>query len=311
MRKILITGGLGYVGGRLAQELSKSNVVILSSRNEPPAEAKALLKTTSFLKHDSLLSPTSFPEDIDVVIHLAALNEIDSVQQPDLAIEVNINQTRKILENAITRRVKRFIYFSTIHVYGKSLAGEIDEQTLPRPTHPYAITHRAAEDYVIAANDQGKINGIVVRLSNSFGTPILPNVNRWTLLVNDICRQAVTTRQIKLSSNGCQYRDFVTLNDVTAATKFLLSDSTANGIYNLSSGVSMPVMKMAELVQRAAEKTVDTHIPISLPEGSNPTQEIFYVIKSKRLTEAGFITANHFEDEIDQLAGFCKKYFGS
>jgi len=256
----------------------------------------------------------SFPEDMDVVIHLAALNEIDSVKYPTEAIEVNINQTRTILEAAIEKSVKKFIYFSTVHVYGKITSStELDENTITRPIHPYAITHRAAEDYVNAAHDAGKITGLVVRLSNSFGMPVLPTVNRWTLLVNDICRQATEQNEIKLQSNGCQYRDFITLTDVETAVQFLIDynlSGTAN-TYNLCSGKSMKVIDMANLVSSVYREMYNESIPVLLPDNSVATVEPFYNFKATNLGKIGFKPRNEFRNELAMLIDFCKQNFNT
>ena len=95
------------------------------------------------------------------VIHLAALNERDSVKYPSEAIVVNIDETRIILENSIENNVEHFIYFSTAHIYGAPLEGNDYEKNLcPRPVHPYAITHNAAEDYVLHRTSSKRINPI-------------------------------------------------------------------------------------------------------------------------------------------------------
>ena len=131
------------------------------------------------------------------------------------------------------KSVERFIYFSTAHIYGAPLEGTITEKSLPSPVHPYAITHRAAEDYVIAAAKQKRIQGTVLRLSNSFGAPVSPHVNRWTLLANDLCRQAVEKGTITLRSNGCQYRDFICLTDVEEVMAKMLTNPKSPQSYHL------------------------------------------------------------------------------
>ena len=191
MSRILITGGFGYVGGRLSRRLSEEHEVWVSSRKPVPDDILRLHGQVKRIDHALLLDPATFPASVDVVIHLAALNEIDSVKFPSEAIRVNIDETRMILENSISKKVDQFIYFSTAHIYGAPLEGTITEESLPRPVHPYAITHRAAEDYIVAAVKHNRIKGTVLRLSNSFGAPVSPHVNRWTLLANDLCRQAV------------------------------------------------------------------------------------------------------------------------
>ncbi|MFM7858519.1 MAG: NAD-dependent epimerase/dehydratase family protein [Flammeovirgaceae bacterium] len=312
-KNILITGGLGYVGGRLMKSLSDDYDVIISSRRDISLSKLQVPKNTSLVNHESLIKNKSFPKDVETVIHLAALNEIDCVKFPQQAVEVNINQTRELIQAAIANGVTRFIYFSTIHVYGHVENGAVvTEESLTRPIHPYSITHRAAEDYVNQAHDTGLINGIIVRLSNSFGAPLFPSVNRWSLLVNDICKQAVTKSEIKLMSNGCQYRDFITLSDVVAATRFLVATERIQSpnIFNLSSEVSTTVFEMANRVANCYEEMFGTSIPVLVPPDSQLTREAFYTIKSNNFSLLGVKPQNNFQQELLELLQFCKLHFG-
>ena len=117
---------------------------------------------------------------MDAIVHLAAMNEMDCARDPAAALEVNTALTLRLLNAAVAAGVRRFVYLSTAHVYGAPLRGHIDERALPRPVHPYAITHRAAEDFVLAAFDAGRIEGVVLRLSNGVGAPAHAAVDRWT-----------------------------------------------------------------------------------------------------------------------------------
>lgn len=247
--RILITGGIGFVGGRLSKALSQEHEIVISSRRNISNDILALHGATSSVLHHDLLDSDKWPGEIEVVIHLASLNEIDCLKYPSAAIAINIDHSRIILENAIKKGVSRFIFFSTAHVYGNQLAGIIDEQYPLAPIHPYSITHRAAEDFVIAANRTGGIEACVIRLSNSFGAPVLPDVNRWSLLANDLSRQAVVSRKLTLHSDGSQRRDFISLTDVCGAIQALLGRSPQMPeILNLCSGVTMSVGEMAEKI---------------------------------------------------------------
>jgi UDP-glucose 4-epimerase len=312
MKNILITGGLGYVGGRLARELSKSNHVMISSRKIIDDHIRSAYgEDVSYIPHDSLLNAQSFPNGIDSVIHLASLNEIDAVKFPSLAVEVNTAQTKTILGNSIEKKVDKFIYFSTTQVYGQPLSGEITEQTQALSVHPYATTHKAAEDHIAAAHESGKIEGVVLRLSNSFGAPVLPTVDRWTLLVNNICRQVIETGSIHLTSNGCQYRDFITLTDVVDAVKFVVNTMTKDKerIFNLSSGKSITVMEMSELVASVATQMFTRKIPVYLPENSQPTVENHFHISSTLIQSKGLRLQHNFEKELSDLLSFCNVHF--
>lgn len=219
---ILITGGLGYVGGRASQKLSESSIcnVLLGTRRmdceTPRWLDKAVIIRMDLLSEDSLSEAC---KNVRYIIHLAALNKTECADDPEVAVRVNTLGTLKLLKAAERAGVERFIYMSTAHIYKSPLIGTITEDTLPRPLHPYAITHKAAEDFVFASHDRKRLVGIVVRLSNGFGVPAHKDVNCWTLLANDLCRQAATTGKLVLKSAGLQRRDFITLTDVGRALR--------------------------------------------------------------------------------------------
>jgi UDP-glucose 4-epimerase len=309
---ILITGGLGFVGGRLTKKLSPNNKIIISSRKQPRDELLNLHGDPAFVLHSELLNENKFPQQVDTIIHLAALNEWDSVKFPAEAIAINIDQTRAILELAIASKVKRFIYFSTAHIYGSPLQGHIDEQTLPVPTHPYAITHRAAEDYIIAANHHKKIQCYIIRLSNAFGAPVTATVNRWTLLTNDLCRQAIEKGAINLTSNGCQYRDFICLSDVEQAIEQIINEQPQKiqpGIYNLGSGKAMQVIDMAKIVAEEYKKLFKKELPIYLPPESLASQEPVLNFDISKLKQANIKIDHPVNKEVRELLQFCLHNF--
>src|SRR5580658_8737973 len=204
---VLITGGLGYIGGRLAHHLSTNTGfrVRLGTRNPrqrpPPALAGCELIHFDL---ESLSSVETACDNVRFIVHLAGLNENECAQHPDRALQINTGGTLKLMQCAIRAGVERVLYFSTAHVYGSPLLGQINEQVIPRPIHSYAYTHKAAEDIVLAVGAEKKLTTIVFRLANGFGPPIRAEVDCWTLLVNDLCRQAVTQRRLVLKSAGLQ-----------------------------------------------------------------------------------------------------------
>lgn len=311
MSRILITGGLGYVGGRLSRRLSEEHEVWVSSRKPVPEHILRLHGNVRRIDHALLLDLSTFPTSFDAVIHLAAMNEIDSVKFPSETIRVNIDETRIILENSISKKVNQFIYFSTAHIYGAPLEGTITEETLPCPVHPYAITHRAAEDYIIAASKNKSIQGTVLRLSNSFGAPISSHVNRWTLLANELCRQAVEKGTITLRSNGCQHRDFICLADVEEVIARMLINpgSPRYIIYNIGSGISMRVIDMADAIIQSAVTVLKKNISLVMPADCIPADEPALNFSIDRLLSEGFHIQNDLQIELERLLQFCAEHF--
>lgn len=299
------------MGGRLSRRLSEEHEVWASSRKPVEENILNLHGGIKRIDHAMLLQEATFPGSFDAVIHLAALNEIDCVKYPSEAIRVNIDETRIILENSIARKIDQFIYFSTAHVYGAPLVGSISEDTITRAVHPYSITHRAAEDYIVAATQQKKIQGTVIRLSNAFGAPVSPHVNRWTLLANDLCRQAVEKGKLTLRSNGCQYRDFICITDVEEViAKMLTSPKPLSKIiYNLGSGISMRVIDMADMIIQTAVTVLQKNISLDLPADQIPSREPSLNYSVRRLLDEGYQIANDVNLELERLLQFCSENF--
>lgn len=311
IHKILITGGLGYVGGRVAKMLAARSDLHLVLGSRQAHKSPTWLPDVAVVRMDwaSLGSLMAACDGIDTVLHLAAMNEIDCIRDPAAALEANGVNSVRLLEAAKARGVGRFVYLSTAHVYGAPLAGRIDESISPRPSHPYATSHRAAEDVVLAAHDDGKLTGFVLRLSNGFGAPTHPDVNRWTLLVNDLCRQAVTNRRLVLRSAGLQRRDFVTLHDVGRAFCHVIDmpkEMVGNGIFNVGGSWALRVIDMAELVRARCSAVLGftPEIICPNPDASEVVLELDYCID--KLLATGFALTGNPVQEIDATLRLCQ-----
>jgi UDP-glucose 4-epimerase len=315
-RKVLITGGMGYVGARVAQELStRSDLdIVLGSRRAQ--ESPAWLPNARVVAMDwtSQKSLAAACNGVDAVLHLAAMNEIDCARDPVGALESNGVYSVRLLEATKSNKVSRFIYLSTAHIYGAPLAGHIDEEMLPRPRHPYATSHRAAEDAVLAAHDDGKIIGLVLRLSNGFGAPAHPEVNRWTLLVNDLCRQAVTQRSLTLRSAGLQRRDFVTLIDVGRAFSHVIDldrKHAGAGVFNVGGAWAPRVIDMVELIQARCSTVLGFKPEIICPEPGDGEVTLDLDFCIDRLLASGFKLTGDASAEIDATLLLCRDAFES
>ena len=127
------------------------------------------------------------------------------------------------------------MYFSTFHIYGPNKGIQITEMQLPNPIHPYSLSHYVAELFVNQFRQNYKMETIILRLSKSFGAPKTPDVDRWTLVVNDLCYQAIKDQQLQLKTTGEQHRDFICMSDVCDAVNLLLNtpyNQLDNGLFN-------------------------------------------------------------------------------
>jgi UDP-glucose 4-epimerase len=314
--KILVTGGLGYIGGRLIsyfKEKCPDIDIVIADRI--PSVIPSWAQDIKYFPLE-LLSEENVKECIanikpECIIHLAALNEIDCSKDPELADKVNCRGTKFLVENALKYKVEHFIYFSTFHVYGKSATGVITEDTNPIPLNSYASTHLDAERVVSLSRSSG-MKILLFRLSNSYGYPMDKNIKRWTLLVNDLCRQAVVTGKMVLMSSGKQKRDFISLGDVTEAVRYFLFeiyDKWKDGLYNLGSGKTISIIDMARNIKDFYFKKYGKRIELILRDNSGKKDDdvIDFEYSVDKLKRTGFILQNNMEDEVYKTMDVCEE----
>lgn len=286
-KNIVITGGLGYVGGRLSKHFADLGHQVYALSRSKTINYPNI---TVYKNEDLLNSNVLRNIKVDALIHLAATNEIICSNEPQKSNVVNINGTIDWLEWALKNQVNQFIYFSTVHVYARPLIGSFDESSFCSPNHPYSISHKAAEDYALWYKTEFGLNTKIVRLSNSFGFPAFNSADRWTLFVNDICMQLVKNKSFEIKSNILQHRDFISLSEVCDAIECLIDSHTSieESIFNLCKGYSISLAEMAKLVKEVAEDYFSTEITIKFNESkSKPSEQIH--ISNQNFNKIGWI----------------------
>ena len=311
---ILITGGLGYLGGRVADSLKRNfpeTTIILGTRRkiqDIPDWAESFK-----IIHLDICDPVSIEKAVvgsDTVVHLAALNEHESIRNIEAAWKTNALGTQALLSAANRKGVQRFVYFSTFHVYGDYWE-TITENSPARPHHPYAATHRAAEDMVRFYQYYKNMDTLILRLSNGFGYPMDTGIDRWTLVFNDLCRQAITSEKMVLKSSGKQHRDFISLHDVGAAVEhflFRVRGQWKDGLYNLGGDGSLSIAEAAKTIARVYEKKYDKRIPIETADQDDegPCNSAHFNIDKLKAT--GFQLTGDMETEIEQTLSLCETF---
>lgn len=244
------------------------------------------------------------------MIHLAAMNAQSCQNHPEDALLVNGLGSLNLLKAAGANGVKRFIYFSTAHIYGATLEGTIDEDTLPRPHHPYSITHRLAEDYVMEAARKDNLDATIFRLSNAVGSPLSHKADCWMLAVNDLVRQVVLKNEMRFRSPGSIERDFIPISDVCKAVTFIMDRHRGGDLYNLGSGHSMSLRELAGLIADVSEKVLGRRPGIIFPDTKTESLGAKgLTFSNNKIIEAGFEFENDLEEEIGELIRKCREWF--
>jgi len=305
--RVLITGGLGYLGGRISHALLNMGVSVKigSSRRSPivPASLNNAEVVYIDLLDTNLLDYAC--KNVDCIIHLAAMDARSCERYPELALTINGLGTLNLLKSAKKNCITRILYVSTIHIYGSELSGYIDESSLPAPGHHYSITHRLAEEYLFEASNHCNLSGTVFRLSNSFGIPLTDTDSCWSLVVNDFCKQAVSDRTIILKTMGSQYRDFIPIKGVVNAVKCWLEDDNIDGVFNLGDK-AYSIYNMAIKVSEHYEELFGFKVDIVVPESKNKHHDGNNILSysHKKLNKMCAQHKSYFDGEIDELLIF-------
>lgn len=311
--RILITGGFGFLGGRLANHLTLAgHQIIIGTRHSASQAAWLPQADVIKIKWDDDVSLERSCKDVDVIIHSAGMNSFDCAADPLAALAFNGLATEKLVAAANRLNVKIFMYLSTAHVYSNPLTGIITEKSSLSNLHPYATSHVAGENAVLRVSANGKIQGIVLRLSNTFGAPTHKDVKCWKLLVNDLCKQAVQTRKLVLQTSGLQSRDFISLTDVCSIVEKLINQKELNqsNIFNVGAGISQSVLGMAQQIQKRCVEVLGYKPSLQFDEKLKHEKPLPLFYDTSSLNSLGInskITNNTLE--VDGLLKFCQFSF--
>jgi UDP-glucose 4-epimerase len=303
---ILITGGLGYIGARLANALINIgfNVRITTSRVSPSIPSELSLCEIVKIDLNDLTSVDHACVGVKTIIHLASLNSSECEKNPNLAELINSVGTLNILNSAKKNGVSSFLYFSTAHVYGLDLEGIIDENSPTFPSNSYSSSHKLAEEFVLKSNVSGKLSTCVYRLTNVIGSPLHQSTNCWMLIANDLCRKISMNQQPEVHANKFTKRDFIPMQDVIDSTCFYLNqeDNTLGGeIINISSNKQRSLFNLCNLLVERASITLNKNITINYKNLTNKSNDKDFFISNDKALSFGLTLKNSLLDEIDLM----------
>lgn len=312
-KNILLTGGFGTLGGRLSAVLAqdKDCSLRLASRSKRLAPSWAPNADSCEVDFEDKKSIKQMLSKITHVVHLVAMTDFESKAQPDMAKHVNTEYMRRVLEQS--PKGTRFIYLSTIQVYGKNIKGAVSEKTNPDPSDAYSQTHLDSENIIKAAHLSEDVQGLSLRNANGFGAPMSPDAKIWQIIANDLCRQAIEKKHLTLNSHGLQFRNFIPFNDVVVAVRHCLnmnSELIGDGTFNLGGEKSLKVREMAELIISRCNPVLGFRPELNIlgaPPDIAPEQ---FSYNCSKLEATGFKVSTRLTDEIDKLLLACQKWFG-
>ena len=304
--RVLITGGQGYIGARLAVHLAKSNFEVTIASRKPilgffgklPIKQKLVIWSNQKNLDDIC-------NRIDVVVHTAGPNAKyceTNVLSSQNATSSNVTRLVKSSENA---GVERFIYLSTAHVYMSRLRGKITESLAPSNHHPYAVNHLLAEKLLSQQLFSSGELPLILRVSNAFGIPVNEGFDCWSLVANDFCRSAVEIGKIIIKGRSNEVRNFIPMAECCAIIEQLItlrSISKTKHILNIGGHNSFTLGQLAQLIANRCDRLSFNKPNVVIENSTEDTIENHLEYKSDHLSYYGVTTK-----EIDNLLLHCKR----
>lgn len=299
--KVMVTGGFGYIGAKLARFLSDKCHEVSIFSNTIPEKFSGHGNPYKVYRGDILVKKDiqKALDKVDAVVHLAALPQDKCREQPLMAFEINGIGTRNVLESAKEHGVKKFIYISTFHVYGKQ-NGRITEETMPFPMNDYALSKLLGEYYCKQFSNDMKC--VILRVSNSYG--FSPSPSGAGLVINDLCRQCAKEKKIILRSRGRQKRDFVALSDVCEAISIILDttiDRIKEMVFNVGGKKILSIREAAKLVANVYFQIYGRVAPVDFVKDPMDENAVDFEFDIDRIRKLGYKPKADMEKEVKEV----------
>ena len=265
--RILITGANGYLGARLCQFLSnQGHDIIAVCKTHVPYEVGWTDKVKEIITGDLILDKTInklTETKPDIIIHLVSLNKKYSENSIDDALDINVRVTWKLVEKFSEFSLKKFIYLSTIHVEGFLIDNSKSDYNY-KPESIYALTHLMSEEICNYYNRKTKTECINIRLSNSYGEPLLKNTRCWELILNELVLMAYKKNRVVLNSDGSSLRNFIHYTELCKSIQSLIDPEhqSIDKFILIQSNETCSLLDLALKIKSVFYKRYSKKIPI-------------------------------------------------
>ena len=278
MRKILVTGGAGFIGSNLCEELVKKGnyVVCLDNFSTGHIEnIQGLLDNNRFklIEGDirNLDTCLKAVNGVDVVFHEAALGSIPrSIDDPITTNAVNIRGFLNMLVAAKNAKIDRFIFAASSSAYGDNKTIPKVEDTIGKPLSPYALTKYVDELYAHVFSITYGLKYIGIRYFNVFGRRQDPN-SAYAAVIPLFIKKILKHEQPIINGDGSNSRDFTYIDNIIHINMLALetlSPKAFNQIYNGAGGENTSVLELEQLITKnlsVYDNCIDCIVPIFGP----------------------------------------------
>jgi UDP-glucose 4-epimerase len=253
--KVLVTGGAGFIGSHVVDRLVNEGYDVrvlddLSSGKLDNIQRHLSSGKVEFVKGDIRDASTvkNSLNGVNVVIHMAALVSVPlSLENPNLAFDINLLGTLNVLRTSVKKHVDRFIFISSCAVCGDPESLPVTEQAKTNPISPYAESKLIGERYCLGFSERQLLQSVVFRFFNVYGSR--QGMNDYSGVITRFIDRCNRKLPLTIYGDGSQTRDFVNVTDVAKAVVASVKSCKVDGeIFNVGSGKPTSINELAKTI---------------------------------------------------------------
>ena len=290
IRKIFITGGAGFIGSHVCEEIykkfPKSKIIIFDKLTYAGKKKyiENIIKSprVKFVRGDIIKHQTysSLLKNIDLAINVAAESHVDNSFISPLSFSLtNTVGAHAFLLKCIENKAKKIIHISSDEIYGEKLSGKCNEQQTIEPTNPYSASKAAAEIFINSYKYSYKKEIITVRGNNIYGIRQYPEK-----LIPRCIISLLKNRKIPIHGDGKNERFYLSVQDFARAIILLIKKKNS-GIYNIGSNESYTNIELAKSICKYLDKDPKKFINYVK---DRPYNDKRYSISSSKIRKIGW-----------------------
>jgi len=318
-RRVMVTGGMGFIGSNLTRRLVELGADVLvvdamipdyggNTFNLDGMEHAVHLHLTDIRLRSAM---DRLVPQVEIIFNLAGqVSHIDSMQDPHTDLDINCRAQLSLLEACRRHNTgAKVVYAGTRQIYGRPERLPVDESHLVRPTDVNGINKAAGESYHLVYNNVFGVRACSLRLTNVYGPRQLLKHNRQGF-IGWFIRLAIEGREIQIYGDGAQLRDFVFVDD--AADAFLragATDACNGGVFNV--GGSEPISHVQLVQQLVAAAGSGSYRLVPWPADKKAIDiGDFYSDSSRMLAATGWAPTTSLATGLERTLAFYRAHFG-
>ena len=310
MKKIVITGGCGFIGSHIVEyffEKYKTSQIYVLDKITYAANIKNLskIKKNKRLKifRKNILDfkfLKKITANSDLVIHAAAESHVDnSYRLNDDFVMTNVLGTKNVMQACKENRVKKILHISTDEIYGEIFRGSFKENDRFNPSNPYSSSKAAAEMIVNGYIHSYRLPVIIVRANNIFGIRQHPEK-----LISGCCWSFIKNKKFTIHGKGVQKRTFLYVKDLCSALNILVKKGKLFNSYNIGSPFEYKNIEIVKIIAKENLKNLRNN---TIFIKDRPFNDFRYSVNYTKIMKLGWRPKIKVEDKITEINNWYKE----